>query len=199
MFRLVNRRAVLSRSAAITVIAASLMIFCVAAPAQKQDDQDKHLDIQSSAGDLHMGSDADARKAGLPLYPGARIHHDQDNNNANLSLLTGAFGFKLVVAKYDSDDAAAKIIDFYREHLKKYGRVLECHTHEHGGSHSDFDDDEKEPKELKCEGDNTGPVTELKVGTQSNQHVVSVEPAEGHSGATFALVYLHTRGKQGDL
>ncbi len=35
---------------------------------------------------------------------------------------------KLVVAKYDSDDAPGKVIDFYREHLKKYGKVLECHT-----------------------------------------------------------------------
>lgn len=177
---------------------ATALIAGASAAAQAQD-QDKHLDIQSSAGDLHLGADADAKKAGLPLYPGARIHHEENDNNANLSLLTEAFGFKLIVAKYESDDAPAKIIDFYRDRLKKYGKVLECHTREHGGEHSDFDDDEKQPKELKCEGDNTGPVTELKVGTQNNQHVVAVEPVEGHAGAKFSLVYLHTRGKQGDL
>ena len=54
-------------------------------------------------------------------------------------------------------------------------------------------------KELKCEGDNTGPVTELKVGTADNQHVVAIEPADGRSGSTFALVYVRTRGKQGDI
>ena len=32
---------------------------------QTDSSQDKHLDIQSSVGDLHMGNDADARKAGL--------------------------------------------------------------------------------------------------------------------------------------
>jgi hypothetical protein len=77
-----------------------------------------------------MGSDADARKIGLPLYPGARPKtNDENNNQANLSLFTEAFGMKLVVASYESDDAAAKVIDFYRDKLKKYGKVLECHSH----------------------------------------------------------------------
>jgi len=80
--------------------------------------------------------------------------------------------------------------------------VIECHTREHGGTHADFNDDEdskdKHAKELKCEGDNSGPVTELKVGAEDNQHVVAIEPRAG-SGSSFALVYVHTRGKQGDL
>ena len=105
------------------------------------------------------------------------------------------------MAKYDSDDAPGKIIDYYREHLKKYGKVLECHTREHGGDADvDYDgEDSEKSKPLKCEGDNTGPITELKVGTQNNQHVVAIESQEGHSGSTFALVYLHAHGKQGDI
>src|SRR4029077_17222232 len=95
--------------------------------------QDKHLDIRSSSGDLHVGNDADARDAGLPLYPGARIRHtDQDKNSANLSILTSAFGMKLVVVNYDSDDSPTKVVAYYRDKLKKYGAVIECHTHEHG-------------------------------------------------------------------
>jgi len=74
----------------------------------QNENQAKHLDIQSSAGDLHVGNDADARKAGLPLYPGARVRHDSEDSGANLSLFTDAFGVKLVVAKYDSDDAPGK-------------------------------------------------------------------------------------------
>lgn len=177
------------------------------AQAQKTDsDQDKHLDVQSSVGDLHLGNDADARKAGLPLYPGARPRHDDENSStANLSLFTQAFGVKLVMAKYDSDDAPGKVIDYYREHLKKYGKVLECHTSEHGGdAHADFNDndddkDNQPAKEVKCEGDNKGPVTELKVGTENNQHVVAVEPHDGGKGSIFTLVYVHARGKQGDI
>jgi hypothetical protein len=172
-----------------------------------QDKQNKHLDISSSVGDLHIGDDGDARKAGLALYPGARVKHDPDNSDAfHLGVLTEAFGIKLVVAKYDSDDAPAKVIDFYRDQLKKYGKVLECHTASHGGNvktdiNDDDDKDDKAPKSkaLKCEGDNTGPVTELKVGTEENQHVVAIEPADAGKRSTFALVYVHTRGKQGDI
>ena len=163
----------------------------------------KNLDVRSSIGDLHVGSDADARKTGLPLYPGARLKSDGENKDqANLSLLTEAFGMKLVVANYDSDDVPAKIIDFYRDKLGKYGKVLECHTQKHGGDVDMDDDDDKDsgkPKELKCEGDNKGPVTELKVGTQKHQHVVAVEPANAGKGSTFAIVYMHAHGKQGDI
>lgn len=183
------------------VLGVAVAIPGFAAQPQKPDsDQDKHLDIQSNAGDLHVGNDADARKAGLPLYPGARRRHDEENSGAaNLSLFTNAFGVKLVVAKYDSDDAAAKIVDFYREKLKKYGKVLECHTRDHTGAHADFNDDDEKAKALKCEGDNQGPVTELKVGTEDDQHVVAIESNEGGKGSNFALVYVHTRGKQGDI
>ncbi|MGA9391167.1 MAG: hypothetical protein WBV69_12040 [Candidatus Sulfotelmatobacter sp.] len=206
-------RTIASRLVIFCLISAALALFSIAAEGQKQDgDQDKHLDIRSNVGDLHVGNDADARKAGLPLYPGARLRHDQENDNAaNLSLFTQAFGVKLVLAKYDSDDAPAKIIDFYRDKLKKYGKVIECRTREHAGAHADFSDDQdskedgskgddskKESAPVKCGGDNAGPVTELKVGTENNQHVVAIEPKTG-SGSTFALVYVHTRGKQGDI
>ena len=172
-------------------------------PAFAQDSQNKNLDIQSSVGDLHVGSDADAKKVGLPLYPGARLKSDdKDNSQANLSLLTEAFGMKLVVANYVSDDAPAKVIDFYRDKLKKYGKVLECHSQKHGGDidvHDGKDSkDGMDSKELKCD-DNSGPVTELKVGTENNQHVVAIEPRDSGKGATFALVYVRTRGKSGEI
>jgi hypothetical protein len=171
--------------------------------AQDSDNQNKNLDIRSSVGDLHVGSDADARKAGLPLYPGARLKSDEENENkdrANLSVLTEAFGMKLVVAQYVSDDAPAKIIDFYRDKLKKYGKVLACHSQKHGGDVSVHEDgkDSKDGNELKCD-ENSGPVTELKVGTEDNQHLVAIEPRDASKGSTFTLVYLHTRGKRGDI
>src|SRR5579864_7146819 len=169
---------------------------------QDSGNQNKNLDVRSSAGDLHIGGDADARETGLPLYPGARLKTDDENKSqANLSILTEAFGMKLVVAKYDSDDAPGKVLDFYREKLKKYGKVLECHSQKHGGDVDVHDDDDKnsgKSKELKCD-ENAGPVTELKVGTEDNQHIVAVEPPDSGKGAHFALVYVHTRGKQGEI
>jgi hypothetical protein len=185
------------------VVFAILISTCgFSAHAQNSDSsQNKTFDVRSTVGDLHVGADADARKAGLPLYPGARPKHDdKDSNAVNLGVLTEAFGFKLVVASYETDDAPSKVLDFYRDKLKKYGKVLECHSQKHSddaNAHDDDDKDSKKSKELKCEGDNTGPVTELKVGTEDHQHAVSVEPRG--SGSTFALVYVHARGKQGDI
>jgi len=107
---------------------------------------------------------------------------------------------KLLVANYVSDDAPAKILDFYRDKLKKYGKVLECHSQKHGGDVDVHDDDKDsgKSKELKCD-ENSGPVTELKVGTEDNQRIVAVEPGESSKGTKFALVYVHTRGKQGEI
>jgi len=179
------------------------MAAAIALPLFSQDSNsdNKSFDVRSTVGDLHVGADADAKKVGVPLYPGARLKPGDDHNNdqANLSILTEAFGMKLVVANYVSDDAPAKIVDFYRDKLKRYGKVLECHSTKHGGG-VDMHDDDKDStksKELKCDED-SGPVTELKVGTEDNQHIVAVEPGDG-KGAHFALVYVHTRGKQGDI
>jgi hypothetical protein len=180
--------------------ALAVAVLSLPALAQQSDTQDKPFDVQSSVGDMHVGKDADARKAGLPLYPGARPKVEKDNDPLNFGILTETFGLKLVVAKYESDDGPAKVIDFYRDKLKKYGKVLECHSQKHGGDvdvHED-DKDSKGSKELKCEQD-SGPVTELKVGTEDNQHVVAVEPRDSGKGSTFALVYVHTRGKRGDI
>ena len=176
--------------------------YCLAAG--PQDSHDKNLDVRSSAGDLHVGNDADAGKTGLPLYPGAWLKADEKNKDkdaVNLGIFTEAFGLKLVVANYESNDMPARVIDFYRNRLKKYGKVLECHTNEHGGNvnSTDAHDDKGDSKALTCDGDVSGPVTELKVGTENNQHVVAIEPGDSGKGSKFALVYVHARGKQSDI
>jgi len=175
----------------------------LAMPASSQDSgsHDKNVDVHIPAADLHIGDDADAKKIGVPLYPGARLKtEDPNSSQANLSLLTEAFGMKLIVAKYVTGDSPAKVLDFYRDKLKKYGKVLECHSQKHGGDVDVHDDDKDsgKSKELKCDG-NSGPVTELKVGTEDNQRVVAVEPGDGSKGSSFALVYVYTRGKRGDI
>ena len=121
------------RQLTLALIPAVLLTFSAFAQDSQKDSHDKNLDVRSSVDDLHVGSDADAKKVGLPLYPGARLKSDDKNNSqANLSVLTEAFGIKLVVAHYESDDAPGKVIDFYRDKLKKYGKVVECHGQKHG-------------------------------------------------------------------
>jgi hypothetical protein len=196
------RQTILPQLAWAATLAMSLSLSLNAGAQTKDEPQDKHLDIRSSAGDLHVGNDASASEIGLPLYPGARLKQDdKSKNSANLDILTEAFGMKLLVASYESDDSPGKLVAFYRDKLKKYGKVLECHTSEHGGDvHVNAGkDDSGDSKALKCDDDNTGNVVQLKVGTQDNQHAVSVAPADKGAGSTFALVYVRTRGKQGDI
>jgi len=186
----------------ILILCMAVALPAFAAGPQKADDEQKqYLDIRSCKGDLHVGKDADAAKAGFPLYPGARLRHsgDDDRNGFNFDVLSEAFGIKLVVANYDSDDAPGKIIEYYRAKLKKYGKVLECHSREHGGNvNASLHDEKHASKELECD-DNSGPVTELKVGTEDNQHLAAVEPGESGRGSTFALVYVYARVKQADI
>ncbi len=181
------------RSVLLSVSAAVLFVLPVTAQDQ---DKDKSLDVRSPVGDLHVGKDADASKAGLPVYPGARPQNKENNDPVNLALSTESFGMKLIVAKYETDDPAEKVLAFYRDKMKKYGKVLECHSTDEK-TDVDSDDDKQGSKALKCEGDNTGPVRELKVGTEDNARIVAIQDPQGSKRTTFSVVYLrkHEKGE----
>lgn len=156
------------------------------------------VDIETPVGGLHVNEQADVRDTGLPVYPGARQKpktNDGDSKSANVNISSSFFGLKVVAVEYQSDDSPEKIIAFYQDQLKKYGSVIQCHTNRHGGdlgfkvgSHS---------SEVKCEGDNSGNIVELKVGMEDNQRLVSVEP--NGKGTDFALVYIRAHGKESSI
>ena len=179
--------------------AIALLTWIAAAAAQDSRSKNKTVDMHFN-GDLHVGSDANAHDIGLPIYPGARAKQDEkdgSDNNANLSILTGAFGMKLLVMNFASDDSPEKVLAFYRDKLKKYGKVIECH--DSGSSDGPHVQVHENDKELRCEGDGKGDNIELKAGTEDNQHTVAVSPDKSGHGTSFALVYVHTRGKQADI
>jgi hypothetical protein len=160
--------------------------------------EDKKVDIETPVGDIHVSNGADVRDTGLAVYPGARVKQKEEDGNeksANVDISTGYFGLKVIAVEYESDDAADKIITFYRAQLKKYGDVLECHTHKQRGNvevnHSDQDSSSK----LTCE-ENDGPTVELKVGTKDNQRIVAVSTEK--AGSSFALVRLKMHGNDKD-
>jgi len=159
-------------------------------------DGEKHVDIQSPVGDLHVSEQADIRDAGLTLYPGAKPAPKDDRDDkksANVNLSLPGFSLKVVAAEFVSDDAPDKIIAYYSRDLQKYGKPLQCHGGWSGG-HANYGNKDDLSKPVSC-GDDGGDSVELKVGTEGNQHLVSVKP-NGH-GAHFALVYvrIHT-GKE---
>jgi len=169
----------------------------------KKDEEGKgnKVDIQTPVAGLHVSNEPDVQDTGLPVYPGATRKHkgegDSDETGANVNLATSMFGLKVVAVEFVSNDPPEKVLAFYKDKLGKYGNVLECHKRKGGSSvtvDSDDDDDSKsKSKQLKCEGDNSGNVVELKVGTSEKQHIVSIEPKD--KGTDFALVFVQTHGK----
>jgi hypothetical protein len=174
----------------------------------KKDDkgQDKKVDIETPVGGIHVSKGADARDTGLPIYPGARQKDDDENGeekSANVNISAGFFGVKVVAVEFLSDDPPEKVTAYYKDHLKKYGTILECHTTNRHGDAGDVNvhvgkDDKKDSHELTCE-QNSGPTIELKVGTKENQRIVSVSPQDKGKGTDFALVYVQTRGTNKDM
>lgn len=154
---------------------------------------DKNVDIKTPIGGLHVSKDVDPRDTGIAVYPGARMKEktDKGDDNANLGISTGLFGFRVIVVHYETDAAPDKVLAFYNKELKHYGSVLECHTHSSGG-HTDVSMGQ-EGHGLKCENESDGQTIELKVGDEDNQHVVAIEPQA--KGCDFTLVKVQTHGK----
>ena len=178
--------------------AMALLSACSVNVKKDEEGQEKKIDIQTPVAGLHVSNDPDAQDTGLPVYPGATRKHkkegDSDETGANINIASSLFGLKVVAVEFLSDDPPEKIMAFYKDKLKKYGNVLECHKRKGGGSVTmDSGDDDNKSKELKCEGDNSGDVIELKVGTEEKQHIVSIQPKD--KGTDFALVFVQTRGK----
>ena len=178
----------------IVVCSAALLSACSVNVKKDDGGDEKNVDIKTPFTDIHVEKNADSRDAGLPVYPGAKLKpkNGNDDSSANVNLSAFGFGLKVVVLKYESDDSSEKITRFYQKELKKYGGVLECHT-SHRGDYDAGGLNRDSSGELKCTGDNSGNIIELKAGTEGNQHIVSIEP-DG-KGADFALVYVHTHGK----
>ncbi len=160
-----------------------------------ENGEDKKVDIDTPIGHLHVSTTPDASDIGLPVFPGARLKEKGDGNNsrANVNISAGSFGLKVVALEYESDTMPDKVVSFYKDELKKYGKVVECHTREHGG-HVVTDHSKKSSKDLSCDGEEDGPTIELKVGTDDNQRIVAVDPQD--KGCTFSLVRVQTRGSE---
>jgi hypothetical protein len=180
------------------ILAALLLPACSINVKKEQNGEDKQVDINTPVGGIYVSKGANVADVGLAVYPGARLKQEDSNGSdksANVNISSFGFGLKVVALEYQSDDSPGKLVAYYRDELKKYGKVLECHT-----SHLDVNPDIKGSDhgshELTCEG-SSGSNIELKVGTKENQHIVAVEP-DG-KGSSFSLVYVRTHGKDADI
>ena len=185
-----------------------VLLACSINVKKNEDGEDKKVDIETPMGGIHVSKGADARDTGLPVYPGARAKEPDksgEEKSANVSISAGVFGLRVVAVEFLSDDPTEKITAYYKDQLKKYGSILECHTTNRHGDAGDVGvnlgknkDDKKDSQKLTCEHD-SGDTIELKVGTKDNQHVVAISPQEKGKGTDFALVFVQTHGGDHDM
>ena len=191
----------LVNTALAAVAVAGLLFFsgCSVNVKKNAEGEDKKVDIETPFGGIHVNEKADPRDTGLAVYPGAKPKEKDSEHNiksANVNISGPGFAVKVVALEYVSSDPPEKLLDFYRDQLKKYGNVLECRTSRHAGDEragppAKENENKTHSKQLTCDKDNSGKTVELKVGTEDNQHIVAVEP-DG-KGSSFALVYVRTR------
>jgi hypothetical protein len=168
---------------------------------KEQNGEDKQVDINTLVGGIHVSKQANVADVGLAIYPGARIKEkssDGSDKSANVNISGFGFALKVIAIEYETDDAPAKVLAFYKDQLKRYGSVLECHSSSHFTLNTNMDshDSKNSSNELTCDGSH-GSNVELKVGRKDDQHIVAVEP-QGN-GSSFSLVYVRTHGKDADI
>ena len=167
-----------------TVILFACILFCSSAASFAQNS-----DVNLA---LHANSHASAADIGLPVYRGATLYKDADNDAAaNLGLTAGDFHFSLMIVNYATKDSPAQVLTFYRKSLSRYGEVLEC---DHGKPVGALT---VTRSGLTCghvkDGDNKDSYAstnhEIRAGSPHQFRVVGID-ASNPGSTRFALVYL---------
>jgi hypothetical protein len=131
--------------------------------------------------ELHAKHHASAADIGLPVYPGATLYKDSDNDCAvDLGFNLGDYHFTLKAAYYASSDAAASILSFYRKSLSRYGQVLECdhgkpvgaQTVTHSGLMCSDEHDEHTKTNVRANSSNDH---ELRAGSPRHYRAVGID------------------------
>ena len=164
----------------------ALLVTSAASAGAMREAQDKH-----GAG-VTFSKQASSKEVGLPVYPGAKPHKDEneDSPSVQMGIWGSTFGFKLAVMKLESNDAPDKIAEFYKKALAKYGTVLNCSEPLQKPS-------AKDSNTLECGEDKPEKGGLLfKAGTKQKQHLVGIQT--NGQGSLFQLVYVEARGDDKD-
>lgn len=172
---------------ALSFIGVLALAGCSVHVSKNSDGSDKNVDVRSPFGSVsvHAG-ETNPKDLGLPAYPGARpaTGRHGDDDSANVDVTSPWAGVKVVVRKYETDDAPDKVLDFYQKPMGKFGNVIQCNG---GGSDFSYHHHGKNSP-VSCDGSGSDYEKELKVGTENDQHIVAVKPHG--KGAEFTLVYV---------
>lgn len=164
--------------------------------ADKSNGKD-NVSIETPLGGLNVKTDPTRvlGKVGLPQYPGSTAVQDDnksDKDSADVDMSFGSFHLRVLAASFQTSDPASKVEDFYRKPLSQFSDVIACKDQKAVGAPA------KTGLGLTCSDDNhvhTGSHTsvssselELKAGSPSRQHIVTLESRDG--GTRIGLVAL---------
>ena len=144
------------------------------------------VDIQTPVGALSVHTDSVPPDTGLPVYPGAQPSHNRNGTpeNADVNIASPLFGgVKVTAASFEHDDEPQAIVEFYKDKLKAYGDVMECH----GNVDFKHRDGARRPV---CKERSWTSEVQLVTGTEEQHRIVVVKPRG--SGSEFSVVYVQT-------
>lgn len=160
--------------------------------------EDKHVRVDTPFGGVHVNTNqTTATDLGLPVYPGATVVKDKDNNkSADVHLGFGEWELRVRAVSYETPDSQDKVTAFYKKELGRYGDVITCLNNASVGSPTATHEgltcnDDKNTKVRVGNGDygvEKDSLT-LKAGSKRHQHILGFDHSVG--GQTrFALVAL---------
>jgi hypothetical protein len=159
---------------------------------KSKDGEDKNVKIDTPMGGLHVKTnDMTAADVGLPVYPGAQIVPDHDNDKAaDIHMGFGKWQLRVKVVNYQTPDSQDQVLTFYRKALGRYGDVIECNHNSPIGTPTTTREgltcgDNGNTKVHVDEADDLS----LRAGSKHHQHLVGFKKGNA-SNTKFALVEL---------
>lgn len=174
--------------------------------------EDKRVQVDTPFGGIHVNTDeTTAADLGLPVYPGAEIVKDKDNDkSADIRMGFGDWELRVKVVNYSAADGQDKVVAFYKKAMARYGDVIACQNNaavgtpattsegltcaDQGGANVKIDTgDHNHGYNVDQKG------FQLKAGSKRHQHIVGFE-SSAPGQTRFALVALDLpAGAVGDL
>jgi hypothetical protein len=164
--------------------------------------EDKKVEVETPFGGIHVNTDqTTAADLGLPVYPGADIVKDKDNDkSADIHMGFGEWEMRVKVVNYSTSDSQDKVVAFYKKALTRYGDVIACQDQapvgtptatsegltctDQGGTNVKIDTgDQQHGYSQNDKG------FQLKAGSKRHQHIVGFE-SSAPGQTRFALVAL---------
>lgn len=159
--------------------------------------QDKKVQVDTPFGGVHVNTNqTTAADLGLPVYPGATVAKDKDDDkSADVHLGFGEWELRVRTVSYETPDSEDKVTTFYKKAMGRYGDVITCRGESPVGTPVATSEglgcaDDKHGGHVNIgHGENGKDSLELKAGSRRHQHILGFEGSKDKQ-TRFALVAL---------